>query len=202
MESNETAKQRKKRIEKGVTEKKKEEESTKDSDDNHLTPEEEEIVDTSGMEVFIAVNGWLWNEEEVTTNFNTIPILHPGAEVYSLRWQTEHLNRLGKFIVAVVTDEALGQILEAIIVALSATAAAFLAALAIPMYLLTASILIDNPWTLVSNHAKRAGKLLAKALISRAAGRRPVSLLGWSHGARVIFSALEYLNKVKLLLSL
>lgn len=183
--------------EKEKLEKEKEkQEQEKRQEENKLTKEEEELIESSGMEVLIGINGWLWKEDEVTKNFTKLHHLHPGAEIYSLQWQTEHLNRLGKFIVAFVTDEAIGQILESILVALSATAASVLAALAIPLYLITASVLIDNPWTLVSNHAKRAGKLLAKVLIERSCGKRPVSLLGWSHGSRVIFSALEYLNKI------
>jgi hypothetical protein len=101
-----------------------------------------------------------------------------------------------KFIVNFVTDQVVSYIIETIICALSATVAMLLAALAIPLYVIAGMILLDNPWTLVSNHAKRAGKLLAQAIIAKSAGNRPITLLGWSHGARVIFSALEYLNKL------
>jgi hypothetical protein len=83
----------------------------------------------------------------------------------------------------------------------SATVAAVLAALTVPLALITASVLIDNPWTVVANHAKRSGKLLAQSIIDRASGNRPVTLIGWSHGARVIFSALEHLVKVRRIFS-
>lgn len=87
-------------------------------------------------------------------------------------------------------------VVKTLITAISATIAAILSALTVPALLITASVVVDNPWSVVANHAKRAGKLLARSLIDRAAGNRPVSLVGWSHGARVIFSALEYLAKV------
>ena len=48
---------------------------------------------------------------------------------------------------------------------------------------------------MVANHAKRAGRLLYESIKLRPYGERPLTLIGWSHGARVIFSALEYLVK-------
>jgi hypothetical protein len=53
-----------------------------------------------------------------------------------------------------------------------------------------AADLIDPTWTVALKRADDAGKMLADALLSRAAGTRPVSLVGFSMGARVIFSAL------------
>jgi len=163
---------------------------------SHLTPDEVESIQTAGMEVVIGVNGWLWKKEEITRNFAIIRELHPGAELYSLAWQSEELEALGKFVVKFAMHEAFLYTLKFAACALSATAAAILGALTIPLLLITASVLIDNPWTVVANHAKRSGKLLAQTIIAKAAGNRPITLIGWSHGARVIFAALEYLNKL------
>jgi hypothetical protein len=49
-----------------------------------------------GMEVVIGVNGWLWHMDEVTSNWSIVRDLHPGAELYSLAWQSEELECLGK----------------------------------------------------------------------------------------------------------
>ena len=57
------------------------------------------------MEVVICVNGWVWEEKEITKNFNTIRILNPAAEVYSLRWQTEELLELGRVRFLIFCDQ-------------------------------------------------------------------------------------------------
>jgi len=49
-----------------------------------------------GMQVFICVNGWLWKESDITSNWNTVQLLNPAAEVYSLKWETKELAALGR----------------------------------------------------------------------------------------------------------
>ncbi len=50
--------------------------------------------------------------------------------------------------------------------------------------------LIDNPWSNALDRAKAAGSILADVLIQRHLGVRPVTLIGFSLGSRVIFYAL------------
>ena len=57
--------------------------------------------------------------------------------------------------------------------------------------------LIDNPWSNALDRAHAAGLILADTLIQRHAGVRPISLIGYSLGARVIFYALVELAKAK-----
>jgi pimeloyl-ACP methyl ester carboxylesterase len=70
-------------------------------------------------------------------------------------------------------------------------------ALSWPLAAVSAANLIDPTWTVALKRADDAGKLLAEVLMSRAAGTRPVSLIGFSMGARVIFSALHELSKME-----
>jgi surfactin synthase thioesterase subunit len=49
---------------------------------------------------------------------------------------------------------------------------------------------IDGVWTISVLQADLARKELARALIQRPQGSRPVTLVGYSMGARVIFSCL------------
>lgn len=44
----------------------------------------------------------------------------------------------------------------------------------------------DDPWGVVRSRALEAGRLLAAVLLSRPVGSRPVTLLGYSMGAKVI----------------
>ena len=57
--------------------------------------------------------------------------------------------------------------------------------------------LIDNPWSNALDRAKTAGAILADVLNNRNLGVRPVSLIGFSLGARVIFYALVELARMK-----
>ena len=57
--------------------------------------------------------------------------------------------------------------------------------------------LIDNPWSNALDRARAAGLVLADILIQRHLGVRPISLIGFSLGARVIFYALVELARQK-----
>jgi len=50
---------------------------------------------------------------------------------------------------------------------------------------------IDNPWGVCTSAAKTAGAELAHALLERAQGSRPVSLIGSSFGFVVFLSVIS-----------
>lgn len=54
----------------------------------------------------------------------------------------------------------------------------------------TAAQMIDHAWAVALNRAQKAGILLAHILMSGAHGDRPVTLVGYSMGARLIFHCL------------
>ena len=70
-----------------------------------------------------------------------------------------------------------------------------MSALQLPIVLTKLSYLIDNPWTVSMARANAAGLILADSLIDRNLGMRPITLVGFSLGARVIFAALRELSK-------
>jgi len=55
--------------------------------------------------------------------------------------------------------------------------------------------LIDNPWSVSVTRADAAGLILADSLTDRNLGSRPVTLVGFSIGARVVFSCLKELAR-------
>ena len=57
----------------------------------------------------------------------------------------------------------------------------------------SATNLVDNPWSVCTQRAKQAGDELANILSKRIHGRRPVSLVGCSTGAVVIWHCLRKL---------
>lgn len=70
---------------------------------------------------------------------------------------------------------------------------ALMASLQLPIVLTKLSYLIDNPWAVSLDRAYSAGLILADSLIDRNLGVRPVTLVGFSLGSRVIFSCLKEL---------
>lgn len=57
--------------------------------------------------------------------------------------------------------------------------------------------IIDNPWSTANQRAQKAGEVLADALINKAQGERPVTLVGYSLGAKVIYVCLQQLAERK-----
>ena len=72
--------------------------------------------------------------------------------------------------------------------------ASLAAAVAWPVTLLKSAAFIDSPWALVELRSKAAGEELAAALLGRQQGLRPVTLVGYSLGARVIKHAVDALD--------
>lgn len=70
-------------------------------------------------------------------------------------------------------------------------------AIAWPAALISAAGAIDNPWHVCTQRATEAGKQMAEVLLAREQGNRPVTLIGFSLGSRVIFSCLEEMAKRK-----
>jgi pimeloyl-ACP methyl ester carboxylesterase len=71
-----------------------------------------------------------------------------------------------------------------------------LTTLMLPIALLQATKYIDGTWTLAVTRADAAGVALADVLCARHdIGERPVTLVGYSLGARVVFSCLEELAR-------
>lgn len=59
-----------------------------------------------------------------------------------------------------------------------------------PLGLIKVVSVLDNPFSVALARADKAGKVLAHALIDGVQGKRPVTLMGYSVGARVIFACL------------
>ena len=64
-----------------------------------------------------------------------------------------------------------------------------------PTSLLTLASVIDNPWGVCCRRSAQVGKQLAEVLLQGQHGRRPVTLIGFSLGARVIYYCLQVWGK-------
>jgi pimeloyl-ACP methyl ester carboxylesterase len=66
-----------------------------------------------------------------------------------------------------------------------------------PLALLKVGRVIDNPFSVAHFRAIKAGEVLADALINKAQGERPVTLVGYSLGGKVIYTCLQKLAERK-----
>ncbi|KAF9562246.1 DUF726-domain-containing protein [Agrocybe pediades] len=116
------------------------------------------------------------------------------GDVFSVLWEPEMIRETGSAL-RILTGEVLSQIGMTVLQATVMTG--LMSALQWPMILTKLGYLIDNPWSNALDRAKSAGKVLADVLIQRHLGVRPITLIGFSLGARVIFYALLELAKQK-----
>ncbi|BFZ23680.1 hypothetical protein BsWGS_26719 [Bradybaena similaris] len=147
---------------------------------------------TNQLHITIAVTGWLTNNHK---DFKQPwKYLAESREQYTLCWETKYLVQMGEALnyifnsaMTMATQEALKY----------TVLSGLLAAIAWPSALLSAANIIDNPWSVALQRAQAAGKMLAEVLLTREQGNRPVTLIGFSLGARVLFYCLEELSKRK-----
>eukprot|EP01116_Phalansterium_solitarium_P019045 TRINITY_DN5212_c0_g2_i1.p2 TRINITY_DN5212_c0_g2~~TRINITY_DN5212_c0_g2_i1.p2 ORF type:complete len:341 (+),score=135.98 TRINITY_DN5212_c0_g2_i1:1073-2095(+) len=100
---------------------------------------------------------------------------------YTLVWESDMLTRLGKNM-----DSFQPKILPQSL------------AIAVLWPQAVLSNHIDDPWSVTRNRASKAGALLAEILLQGSLGARPITLVGFSNGARLIFTCLEELARLSL----
>ena len=141
------------------------------------------------VNLIVTISGWMNGKvDDVRLPFSTVdPVM---GDMYSVLWEPEMLQSMGDTI-KIIGTEALTQGLQQVLG--STILVALMASLQLPIVLSKLSYLIDNPWTVSMGRANAAGLILADSLIDRNLGVRPITLVGFSLGARVIFSCLREL---------
>ncbi|ODA78778.1 hypothetical protein RJ55_06162 [Drechmeria coniospora] len=143
------------------------------------------------VNLIVTVSGWLTGKvDDVRLPFSTVNSVM--GDVYSVLFEPEMLRSMGDTI-NILATEALTQGLQQILG--STILVSLMAALQLPIVLTKLSYLIDNPWAVSLDRAWAAGLILADSLQERSLGTRPITLVGYSIGARVIFSCLQELAK-------
>lgn len=127
------------------------------------------------------MRAWRWKDR-----------FHQGDQ-YVLQWEEALLRRFGasmrSFAKAQVVAYATPEIVKYTVLA------GLFAAVALPRTILRLADMIDNVWVLTMNAADESGRLLARSLQQREQGLRPVTLVGYGMGARLIFACLRELAK-------
>ncbi|VEU20690.1 DEKNAAC101634 [Brettanomyces naardenensis] len=141
--------------------------------------------------LILTVSGWMSGKmDDVRLPFSTVdPVM---GDMYSLLWEPDMLTSMGQTI-QILANEILTQSIQQI---LGATIlVTLMGAIQLPMWLSKLSYLLDNPWSVSLNRAKASGLILADTLRRNKLGVRPITLVGFSLGAKVIFTCLQSLAK-------
>lgn len=152
----------------------------------------EAAADERRLRVTIGITGWLTEKDEIVKPWR---VLSTGSEVFALRWELETLMNLGNSINTMLSSAAWGYAQSQFI--RNTVFAELMSSVMWPMGLVKVARVVDNPFTLAKSRADKAGEVLADALINKAQGERSVSLIGYSLGARVIYSCLTRLAQKK-----
>lgn len=151
------------------------------------------------MRVCITISGWIKTESDFTAPWIESYLENESvefviqSEVYCLAFEKDIMISLGRAMSDFIKSSAV-TLAASEFIKYTVTAAAS-SALLFPVAVLQAGDLVDNPWTLGLDRARKAGKALAEALRKGAQGRRPVTLVGYSLGALVIFTCLQELAR-------
>lgn len=160
------------------------------SQDPHEWSDEQHARDPTKREqhrlrVAIGVSGWLNSPVDVNKPWE---VLDPNStEPFSLRFELDAMLRMGNSLNDVLLNYAWDGITYTIV---SRTLLGALYAGLWPLGLVKAASVLDNPFSVAVARADKAGKVMARALIDKVQGERPVTLLGYSIGARVVYSCL------------
>lgn len=144
------------------------------------------------LAVEIFVSGFVFEEDDF---LNPWEGRIDNMERYALLWESKNLIAVSTAIQDFLTSRLAMELMRqgAMLTVLSS----LLAALAWPATLLYATDLIDNKWAMAVDRSDKAGRLLAEVLLKELQGNRPVTLIGYSLGARVIFKCLQVLSETE-----
>ncbi|KAL8760163.1 MAG: hypothetical protein Q9184_003420, partial [Pyrenodesmia sp. 2 TL-2023] len=137
------------------------------------------------LRVAIGISGWLINDSDMIAPwqvFNSSTI-----EPFALQWEVDSLRALGISISNVLKSYAWS---AAKLELVRRTIFASLFAGLWPLGLLRIARVLDNPYSVAKARSDKAGRVLAQALMEKVQGERPVTLVGYSLGARVIYQAM------------
>ncbi|XP_062205665.1 uncharacterized protein LOC133907608 [Phragmites australis] len=140
------------------------------------------------LAVGIFISGFAFTEEDYSKPWEG---WKTNLERYILQWESKHIIAVStaiqdwlasRFAMELMREGAMQTVLSGII-----------SAFAWPATLVTAADFIDSKWSVAIDRSDKAGKMLADVLLKGLQGSRPVTLVGFSLGARVVFKCLQEL---------
>ncbi|KAK4368110.1 hypothetical protein RND71_011902 [Anisodus tanguticus] len=140
------------------------------------------------LAVEVLISGLVFKEEDFVRPWEG---QHDNSERYVLQWESNNLIAVSTAIQDWLTSRLAMELMKR--GAMMTVLKTLLTALALPATLLAMTDFIDSKWAIAVDRSDKAGKLLAEVLQKGLQGHRPVTLVGFSLGARVIFKCLQIL---------
>ncbi|KAK3148598.1 hypothetical protein QOZ80_3BG0296980 [Eleusine coracana subsp. coracana] len=140
------------------------------------------------LAVGIFVSGFAFDEDDFLKPWEG---WKDNLERYILQWESKHIIAVSTAIQDWLTSRLAMELMKQ--GAMRTVLSGLLAAFAWPATLLAAADFIDSKWSVAIDRSDKAGKMLAEVLLKGLQGNRPVTLVGFSLGARVIFKCLQEL---------
>ncbi|KAL3345984.1 hypothetical protein AABB24_024771 [Solanum stoloniferum] len=142
------------------------------------------------LAVEVLISGLVFKEEDFVRPWEG---QHDNSERYVLQWESKNLIAVSTAIQDWLTSRLAMELMKR--GAMMTVLKTLLTALALPATLLAMTDFIDSKWAIAVDRSDKAGKLLAEVLQKGLQGSRPVTLVGFSLGARVIFKCLQVLSE-------
>ena len=153
------------------------------------------IHNNKRVNAIVTVPGFMSGpQDDVRLPFSVIDSVM--GDAFSVLWEPDMMQEMGNAL-GLLWNETIVQGVQQALALTVAGASAMFSALAWPLWLTKLGYLIDNPWSNALDRAQAAGLILADTLSKRQLGVRPITLVGYSLGARVIFYALVELSRIK-----
>ncbi|KAL3637456.1 hypothetical protein CASFOL_018624 [Castilleja foliolosa] len=140
------------------------------------------------LAVEISVSGFVFEEDDFIRPWEE---QHGNLERYALEWESKNLIAVSTAIQDWLTSKIAVEVMKR--GAMLTVLHGLMTAIAWPTALLSLSDFIDSQWTIAIDRSDKAGKMLAEVLLKGLQGNRPVTLVGFSLGTRVIFRCLQSL---------
>ncbi|XP_010137690.1 PREDICTED: transmembrane and coiled-coil domain-containing protein 4 [Buceros rhinoceros silvestris] len=151
------------------------------------------LTEGKQLHITIAITGWLCAGKYGSFTAPWSSMLQ-SSEQYCLAWESKYLMELGSTLDTLLNGFVNMMAQEALKLTVFS---GIVTALTWPTSLLTVASVIDNPWGVCLHRSAEVGKHLAHILLSRQQGKRPVTLIGFSLGARVIYFCLQEMAQEK-----
>ncbi|CBY11980.1 unnamed protein product [Oikopleura dioica] len=142
----------------------------------------------NSLHLGIAISGWTGEDDSGFTK--PWKRLDLSTEQEALIWESEYLRELGTSMDRLISSAASSGVYQILKLTVLSS---LLAAVTLPVTVMSAASLLDNPWSVCTRRARQAGEELATLLFRRVHGNRPVSLIGCSTGSLVVWHCLKSL---------
>uniref|UniRef100_A0A0M3IIZ9 Transmembrane and coiled-coil domain-containing protein 4 n=1 Tax=Ascaris lumbricoides TaxID=6252 RepID=A0A0M3IIZ9_ASCLU len=151
----------------------------------------EVLSEGSSLRCVLVVSGWI-DELSERAFHQQWRHLWMSREQYTLRYESRYLVELGRaidYLMSFAVSIAIQQTL------LETALHGLMVAVSWPVALLGCASVLDNPWNVCVSRASEVGEHLAEVLLNRSHGERPITLIGFSLGARVLYHCLLAMSK-------